>query len=310
MKTIRQIADEIGVSKTAVNKQIANPGLRSGLRKNGNQFAIDEHQEALIKQAFSEKSQTEIENQSQTKTQTENHEVGDLVCVLQATIDTLQGQLEVKDRQIAKLTEALVAAQQTAAAAQRLEAVQEQVIAAEQEIAALEKQRKALQGNVKLLKAVEKVKPDLDAIQPEKTLTGAVKGVTVEQVKELKAAVIRGAAAEQKVRELKVENQQLQQKIPSMKEKLKEAQERKRLENENRQLKVQVEYLEKDLSWERGISARLQEGIGAVLDFLDQHLPEQFRPLVEKARELLPVPEVQQPEREQERGHTWGGMEL
>ncbi|MFR7418902.1 hypothetical protein, partial [Megasphaera massiliensis] len=82
----------------------------------------DEHQEALIKQAFSEKSQTEIENQSQTKTQTENHEVGDLVCVLQATIDTLQGQLEVKDRQIAKLTEALVAAQQTAAAAQALHA--------------------------------------------------------------------------------------------------------------------------------------------------------------------------------------------
>ena len=117
-------------------------------------------------------------------------------------------------------------------------------------------------------------------------------------------------AAEQKARELKVENQQLQQKIPSMKEKLKEAQERQRLENENRQLKVQVEYLEKDLSWERGISARLQEGIGAVLDFLDRHLPEQFRPLVEKARELLPVPEVQQPEREQERGHTWGGMEL
>ena len=116
MKTIRQIADEIGVSKTAVNKQIANLGLRSGLRKNGNQFAIDEHQEALIK------SQTEIENQSQTKTQTENHEVGDLVCVLQATIDTLQGQLEVKDRQIAKLTEALVAAQQTAAAAQALHA--------------------------------------------------------------------------------------------------------------------------------------------------------------------------------------------
>ena len=35
-----------------------------------------------------------------------------------ATIDTLQGQLEVKDRQIEKLTEALVAAQKTAAAAQ------------------------------------------------------------------------------------------------------------------------------------------------------------------------------------------------
>lgn len=140
MKTIRQIADEIGVSKTAVNKQIANLGLRSGLRKNGNQFAIDEHQEALIKQAFSEKSQTEIENQSQTEI--ENHEVGDLVCVLQATIDTLQGQLEVKDRQIeqqaqtiTRLTDALAAAQQTAVAAQALHAgtIQQQLVAGEGE---------------------------------------------------------------------------------------------------------------------------------------------------------------------------------
>ena len=129
-KTIRQIADEIGVSKTAVSKQIANLGLRSGLRKNGNQFAIDERQETLIKQAFLEKSQTEIENQTQTKSQTENHEVSDLVCVLQATIDTLQGQLEVKDRQIEKLTEALIAAQQTAAAAQALHAgtIQQQLV--------------------------------------------------------------------------------------------------------------------------------------------------------------------------------------
>ena len=142
MKTIRQIADEIGVSKTAVSKQIANLGLRSGLRKNGNQFAIDEHQEALIKEAFSEKSQTEIENQTQTKTQTENHEVSDLVCVLQATIDTLQGQLEVKDRQIeqqaqtiTRLTDALAAAQQTAVAAQALHAgtIQQQLVAGEGE---------------------------------------------------------------------------------------------------------------------------------------------------------------------------------
>ncbi len=112
--------------------------MRSGLRKNGNQFAIDEHQEALIKQAFSEKSQTEIENQ----TQTENHEVSDLVCVLQATIDTLQGQLEVKDRQIeqqaqtiTRLTDALAAAQQTAVAAQALHAgtIQQQLVAGEGE---------------------------------------------------------------------------------------------------------------------------------------------------------------------------------
>ncbi len=54
-KTIKEIADELGVSKTAVNKQIANLGLRSGLRKNGNQFAIENQQEKLIKMAFQKK---------------------------------------------------------------------------------------------------------------------------------------------------------------------------------------------------------------------------------------------------------------
>ena len=41
------------------------------------------------------------------------------------------------------------------------------------------------------------------------------------------------------------------------------------------------------------------------MDFLDRHLPEQFRQVVERAWELLPMPELQQPEQEQERGHTW-----
>lgn len=72
-----------------------------------------------------------------------------------------------------------------------------------------------------------------------------------------------------------------------------------------RDLRQQVAYLEDSLDSDRNFSSRLLEGVGAVLDFLDRHLPEQFRPLVERARELLPVPELQQPEQEQERGHTW-----
>ena len=196
------------------------------------------------------------------------------------------------------------------AAAQRLEAVQEQVTAAEHDMAELEKQRKALQGTVRRLQAAEKVRVDLEAIQPERTLTGAVRGVTVDQVEDLKAAAIRGTVAEHDVRELKEENRQLRSRLPSVKEQLKEAEEQQRLLNENYDLRVEVEYLTESLNSERDFSSRLLEGIGAVLDFLDRHLPEQFRPLVEKARELLPVPELQQPEQEQERGHTWGGMEL
>ena len=124
MKTIRQIADEIGVSKTAVNKQIANLGLRSGLRKNGNQFAIDKIQEKLIKQAFSG-NETETKNANQS--QTENHEVSDLVSVLHTTISVLKAELEAKDRQIEKLQMLLDQEQQLhALTAQQIKELPEQ----------------------------------------------------------------------------------------------------------------------------------------------------------------------------------------
>jgi len=155
-KTIKEIADELGVSKTAVSKQIANLGLRSSLRKNGNQFAIENQQEKLIKMAFQKKRQQEIvtensvsDEQSQTtnanQSQTANHEVCDLVGVLQTAVDTLQAQLAVKDVQIrelnARLAEcstALLAAQETARAAQALHAgtIQQQLSDGEDRVAA------------------------------------------------------------------------------------------------------------------------------------------------------------------------------
>ena len=165
-KTIKEIADELGVSKTAVSKQIANLGLRSSLRKNGNQFAIENQQEKLIKMAFRKNKQREIagenlvsDEQSQTKSQTtnanqsqtENHEVCDLVCVLQTTVDTLQEQLSVKDQQIrelnARLAEcstALLAAQETARAAQALHAgtIQQQLSDGEDHAAASVQEKK------------------------------------------------------------------------------------------------------------------------------------------------------------------------
>ena len=75
-----------------------------------------------------------------TKKEEKTAEVDGVISVLQATIDTLQGQLKVKDRQIeqqaqtiTRLTDALAAAQQTAAAAQALHAgtIQQQLLTGE-----------------------------------------------------------------------------------------------------------------------------------------------------------------------------------
>ena len=150
MKTIRQIADEIGVSKQAVYKRykgklytVCAPYAHT---EQGGLY-LSEQAETIIKQDFFKDDRS---NGAYTDTHTEcsigavpeqSYET-DVVAVLQATIDTLQGQLEVKDRQIeqqaqtiTRLTDALAAAQQTAVAAQALHAgtIQQQLVAGEGE---------------------------------------------------------------------------------------------------------------------------------------------------------------------------------
>ena len=137
MKTIRQIADEIGVSKQAVYKRYKGK-LHTVCAPYAHTVQgvlyLSEQAETLIKQDF---LQNDCSNGAHTERYIgavlEQSQEAGVVAVLQATIDTLQGQLEVKDRQIEKLTEALAAAQQTAAAAQALHAgtIQQQLITEE-----------------------------------------------------------------------------------------------------------------------------------------------------------------------------------
>ena len=111
MKTIRQIADEIGVSKQTVYKRykgklytVCAPYAHT---EQGVLY-LSEQAETLIKQDFLRDG---CPNGSHTDTHTErsigavpeqSQEAG-VVAILQATIDTLQGQLSVKDKQIEEL---------------------------------------------------------------------------------------------------------------------------------------------------------------------------------------------------------------
>lgn len=150
----------------------------------------------------------------------------------------------------------------------------------------------------------------LHDIQPEKTLTGAVKGVTVDQVEQLKKMALRSVTDRHKVQELTEENTRLRSQVPSMKKRLEEAQRQQRLEQENRRLRDENYYLQSELQEERSFTERLTDGIGRMLDFLEEHLPERLRPLLEKARELLPDPEIGQQQEQQQHQRGMGGMEL
>ena len=134
-KTIKQIADEIGVSKQTVYKRykgklytVCAPYAHT---EQGVLY-IEEQGETLIKQDFLQKecsigAHTYAHTERSNGAVLEQSENAGVVAVLQTTIDTLQGQLAIKDKQIeelnarlAEVSSALVAAQQTAQAAQAL----------------------------------------------------------------------------------------------------------------------------------------------------------------------------------------------
>ncbi|HES3222208.1 TPA: hypothetical protein VN264_001748 [Streptococcus pyogenes] len=99
-KTIKEIADDLGYSKTYISQTIKSHNLQSSLRKEGNKFIIDEELEKTIKSIFSKTMQAKIEIDNDTQT------------TLQSEIDNLWSQLAFKDQQIDNLSQLLNQQQQ------------------------------------------------------------------------------------------------------------------------------------------------------------------------------------------------------
>ena len=75
LKTIRELAEELGVSKTAINKKVSDSERKQWFSKNGNRFLVNENGQKAIRIMFSSnidnlKSKTEnTEKQLQSKTE-------------------------------------------------------------------------------------------------------------------------------------------------------------------------------------------------------------------------------------------------
>ena len=128
-KTIKEIADELGVEKQKVYRyikqhrisEVHHEALHEAHQRSGAKY-YDEAAETLIKQGFS----------SQTASSEAHHEVHHEAHqnrINEAVIDMLRQELEIKNEQIrelnarlAEVSSALVTAQQTAQAAQALHA--------------------------------------------------------------------------------------------------------------------------------------------------------------------------------------------
>ena len=117
MVTIRQLADEIGVSKTAVSKKIDKLGLRKQLVLESKQWFIPDNVATTLINSFdaNHKSQTVDTNQSQT---------------VDTLVSTLQEQIRLKDELITSQSKQIDALLVAIDQAQKLQGIAEQKLKA------------------------------------------------------------------------------------------------------------------------------------------------------------------------------------
>jgi len=98
--TIKELAEELNVSKTAINKKINEEFKKNYISKIGNQFAINVSGQKVIIAMFKA-------NETQTENKPKRKPVCDLVSVLKENLERTEEQLKVKDSQIESLQKLL-----------------------------------------------------------------------------------------------------------------------------------------------------------------------------------------------------------
>lgn len=134
--TVKQLAEEIGVTPQGVNKYLRTSGLQNQAIKDGNRFLIPAELANQIRNHFQKQTETELEtktkispsvsdfeNDSKSKNADDSSN-SKAIDALVAQLDILQKQLEVKDEQIKTLTDALANANETNKALSAANAVQ------------------------------------------------------------------------------------------------------------------------------------------------------------------------------------------
>ncbi|MFS7475178.1 DUF536 domain-containing protein, partial [Enterococcus faecium] len=98
-KTIKELAEELGVSKTAINKKVSDENRKLWFSKIGNKFVINETGQKAIKSMFFNENENSNQQLVGEKTKTENHKNANQVPELEV-LSLLEQQLNQKDMQL------------------------------------------------------------------------------------------------------------------------------------------------------------------------------------------------------------------
>lgn len=117
MKTVRQVADSLGVSRQAVYKRLSTMQSTMLSTDDKGVTMINAHGEAFLKKELSTKLSTEQSSDSQV-----DNTVDTVISMLQRELDIKNEQIRELNARLSESNSALVAAQQSAQAAQMLHA--------------------------------------------------------------------------------------------------------------------------------------------------------------------------------------------
>ncbi|OPG68490.1 hypothetical protein B1219_30740 [Pseudomonas ogarae] len=133
-KTIKELAEELGVSKTAINKKVSDENRKLWFSKIGNKFVINETGQKAIKSMFFNENENSNQQLVGEKTKTENHKKAnqvpelEVLSLLEQQLNQKDMQLQEKDEQIKQMQKLLDQQQQlTLQANQQIEKLQEQL---------------------------------------------------------------------------------------------------------------------------------------------------------------------------------------
>jgi len=151
MKTIKQIADDMGIEKQRVYRHIKKHHINEAHQKAGMMY-YDDVAERLIKQHFSNNDHINEAHQSTSKT-TSSGTVDTLVDMLQNELHIKNQQIKELNTRLAETTSALVTAQQSLQTAQLLHGgtIQKQLTDDVVEVATSEETKEPKRGFLKRL---------------------------------------------------------------------------------------------------------------------------------------------------------------
>ncbi|WP_143343666.1 DUF536 domain-containing protein, partial [Enterococcus faecium] len=130
----KELAEELGVSKTAINKKVSDENRKLWFSKIGNKFVINETGQKAIKSMFFNENENSNQQLVGEKTKTENHKNAnqvpelEVLSLLEQQLNQKDMQLQEKDEQIKQMQKLLDQQQQlTLQANQQIEKLQEQL---------------------------------------------------------------------------------------------------------------------------------------------------------------------------------------